>query len=291
MSLTGLITFIAGTKAKASEVNSNFTKVKSFVDTLESNIATNTADISALESDKANVNGNASNRFAVADAVNNTDAMNKQKFMEMTHNSRRFINGLNVTKTDDDTIAIAIGSAFDSTFEKIMLLNAGASVTNSTQSASTTYYVYLISKEDGTTQCIVSTEAVTPSLPSGYVYFRQIANYKTDADNKIAVIELVKLADIGYVIPLPDYTKGVSKSTGSNQTVDINGLLVCSYYSGDNLNASLVINGVTIYNSNNGYGSNTTISLTFPVQIGDVFNFSGSAGSKKAVIYPLKGAN
>ena len=42
-------TFIAGTKAKASEVNSNFNAVKTLVDANEVNIAQNELDIQNLE--------------------------------------------------------------------------------------------------------------------------------------------------------------------------------------------------------------------------------------------------
>jgi hypothetical protein len=185
MGLIGLIEFIAGTKAKAQEVNSNFNTVKSFVNGLEADIALNTTDISNLESNKADLTGNPTVKFNMDDAVNNTEGVNKRTLFKYTHNSQRYINGLFVVRSNDTSVTISEGSAMDSTFTHIMVLNGSTVATNTNQGASTTYYVYLISKEDGTTQCIISPQSVTPSLPSGYLYFRQIGSYVTDKDNKI----------------------------------------------------------------------------------------------------------
>lgn len=210
MSLIGLITFIAGTKAKAIEVNTNFNLVKSFVDTLESNVEQNTSDIETLDTGKADVNGDASNRFAVADAVNDTDAVNKQTLFNYTHNAQGYINGLSLAKTASDTVSMELGSAFDSTFTHIMILDTSVSLTNSSQGASTTYYIYLIAKEDGTTQGLISSDSVTPSLPSGYLYFRQIGYYTTNSDNKIDLV-------VNNDIITPDYI--VERTHGSNYVI------------------------------------------------------------------------
>ena len=180
MALTGLITFIAGTKAKAGEVNTNFSLVQSFVDALETTVAGNTSAISLLGSTKAGLNGSASNTFDVANAINATHAVNKQTAYEYIHNARRYVNGLNVTKTNDNTIAISIGSAYDSTFEQVMVLDTALSKANSTQSANTVYYVYLIAKALGASvDVLISTSSDNPPLPTDYELFRKIATYKT----------------------------------------------------------------------------------------------------------------
>lgn len=56
-------TFIAGTKAKANEVNENFTSAKQFMDNLETEQAANTADILQLEQNKADLNGSLDKDF------------------------------------------------------------------------------------------------------------------------------------------------------------------------------------------------------------------------------------
>lgn len=216
MSLTGLITFTAGTKAKASEVNSNFNTVKSFVDTLESNIATNTSDIEALDSGKADINGDATVRFAVANAVNNTDAVNKQTAFAYIYNGRRYIDGFKIAKTASDTISVQAGSCYDSTFEQIMYIASPSSVQNTTQSVNTTYYVYVVAKTGGVDpQIIISTSSTTPTLPSGYTLYRCIGEYTTLTDGVDTVTNAI--SDIkSYSTPnteiTPDTSAGVTKT-------------------------------------------------------------------------------
>lgn len=277
MSLLGLITFIAGTKAKASEVNTNFSTVKSFVDGLETGLASNTSDITSLQNDKADLNGNASVRFAMADAVNNTDGVNKETLFANTHNAQRYINGLQIAKTANDTVSIQAGSTFDSTFTKEMILDASMSVQNTTQAVNSTYYMYLISKEDGTTQVIVSTEAVTPSLPSGYLYFRQIGKYFTfKATNDIAMV----INSDEYIREKYDYANYTSYNTTSSSdhyfgktfTAESDGLVViCTGFS-----SYIKIDGVTSAQTGfDSQGYRTTISL--PVSRGQTYTFSGSS--------------
>jgi len=198
MALTGLITFIAGTKAKAQEVNTNFSLVKSFVDGLESTVAGNTSDISSLDSTKADLNGSASNTFDVANAINATHAVNKQTAYLYNYNGRRFIDGLSLAKTGATSISITAGSAYDSTFEQVMVFDTATSKTNATQAVNSTYYVYLIAKALGaSTDILISTSSTNPPLPTDYVYYRQIGKYFTK--------EFVN--EIDMVVNADDYTR------------------------------------------------------------------------------------
>ena len=78
MSIVKPFTFVAGTKAKAGEVNDNFDILYSQVNSNISELAQINIDIDNIGLNKADVNGNSTQRFSVADAVNNTDAVNKQ---------------------------------------------------------------------------------------------------------------------------------------------------------------------------------------------------------------------
>lgn len=76
MAITKPFTFVAGTKARANEVNQNFDVLYSEVNSIDSTLTSIDVDIQSLKDDKANINGNASQRFQVAPAVNSYDAVN-----------------------------------------------------------------------------------------------------------------------------------------------------------------------------------------------------------------------
>lgn len=82
MSIVKPFTFVAGTKAKAGEVNDNFDILYAQVNANISELAQVNIDIDNMGLNKADVNGNSTQRFSVADAVNNTDAVNKQYMLE-----------------------------------------------------------------------------------------------------------------------------------------------------------------------------------------------------------------
>lgn len=82
MSIVKPFTFVSGTKAKAGEVNDNFDVLYTQVNAIISELAQINIDIDNIGLNKADVNGNSTQRFSVADAVNNTDAVNKQYMLE-----------------------------------------------------------------------------------------------------------------------------------------------------------------------------------------------------------------
>lgn len=313
MSLTGLITFTAGTKAKASEVNTNFSLVKSFVDTNESNIATNTSDIETLDSGKAGVNGDATNRFAVADAVNNTDAVNKQTAFAYIYNGRRYIDGFKIAKTASDTISVASGSCYDSTFEQIMYLASPSSIQNTTQSLNTTYYVYVVAKTNGADpQVIISTSSTTPALPSGYTLYRCVGKYSTLTDGVSTTVNAI--SDVtSYSTPnteiAPDYSAGSTKTAyyynGSSYvpyeyTAQSDGFIWVknTIYSSSAMSCYLTIDDVSFeygYEQSGGDAHVSKHGLIMPIKKGSTYKATDSSGGSGAngritlIFYPRKG--
>ena len=75
MSITKPYTFQPNAKARANEVNANFDTLYSQANTNISNIEANARDIDDLNDTKAELNGNSTQRFAVADSVNDTDPL------------------------------------------------------------------------------------------------------------------------------------------------------------------------------------------------------------------------
>lgn len=192
MSIAKPFTFVANTYAKASEVNADFDTVYAQVNSNISSIAQNANDIDNLENNKANINGSTSQRFAVADAVSNGDAINKQTLFKQIGNVLDFISGFIITKdsgSPEDTIIVSEGSAYDSTKTVVLSLSEALSKQNTTQAANTTYYVYIIGTATGAqTDILISPSQTAPGLPSGYTLYRQIGYYTTNDDNEISTI-------------------------------------------------------------------------------------------------------
>ena len=192
MSIAKPFTFTANTYAKASEVNADFDIVYSQVNANISAIATNATDIDNLENNKADINGSSAQRFAVADPVTSADAVNKQTLIKAIGNSIDYISGLVISKDSgnpEDTIIVSAGSCYDSTKTVVLSLDSSTSKQNLNQGASTTYYVYIIGNDTGSSvDILISPNSTTPTLPSGYTKYRQIGHYTTNSDSEIEYI-------------------------------------------------------------------------------------------------------
>lgn len=305
-------TFVAGTKAKANEVNADFDTLYSEVNTMDAKITENTSDIADLGTNKANVNGNSSNRFAVANPVNNYDAVNKQYLFNSIGNSLPYINGLGLTIADNNTIGVAAGSAYDSTLTTLLALDTSISKQNTTQSASTTYYVYLIGNSTGSSvDALISTSSDNPALPTDYTLFRRIGYYKTNSDNKIEKVFNESINQYNGTASLitgvsaqlidnmmPDYAHGVSKSARTNYLADVAGWLNFGVQF-ENGSASLRIGTSSTY-SNNAQVINLWIAdygtqnIIVPIPKGHYYyaDYSGnSTHVTKLIFYPCKGGN
>lgn len=192
MSIAKPFTFVANTYAKASEVNADFDTVYSQVNANISAIATNATDIDNLENNKADINGSSSQRFAVDNPVTNADAVNKRTLFKAIGNSIDYISGLAISKdsgSPEDTIIVSVGSCYDSTKSIVLSLDSAISKQNLNQGASTTYYVYIIGNDTGSSvDILISSSSTTPTLPSGYTKYRQIGHYTTNSSSKIEYI-------------------------------------------------------------------------------------------------------
>ena len=217
MSIAKPFTFVANTYAKASEVNANFDTVYSQVNSNISAIAQNATDIDNLENNKADINGSTAQRFAVADAITDGDAINKQTLFKAIGNSIDYISGFTITKdsgSPEDTIIVSAGSAYDSTKSIVLSLANSLSKQNTNQAASATYYVYVIGSSTGSSvDILISPNQVTPTLPTGYSLYRQIGSYTTNSDNEIDSINSSALNNIissGAHVVTQTYINGTS---------------------------------------------------------------------------------
>lgn len=221
-------TFIAGTKAKSGEVNKNFTSLKLFVDTLETNQATNTTDILQLEQNKADLNGNNEQRFQVADATNSFDAINKQTLLNLVSNTQEVIKGFVLSKFNSTTVSATAGSCYDSTFVYMIKSNTSLSKAQTNLGKNAKYYVYVCAdKDNGNCKLVISLSNSTPELPAGFEYFRQLGYFTTNGDGEINQVSNNSDTASGYI--------------GEKGYITLNGLVTIQWgYADVNLNNSAV---------------------------------------------------
>lgn len=85
---------------------------------------------------------------------------------------------------------------------------------------STTYHAFVISKPDGTTATLAST-SLTPALPSGYLFKRRIASFRTDAGSHI-----LAYTQIGDTFLWSNPVQDLNASAISVTTATLNALTV-----------------------------------------------------------------
>lgn len=155
------------------------------------------------------------------------------------------IDGLVISKNSTsptDTIDVSAGSCFDSTKAKVLKLSSTTSKQNSSQATSTTYYVYLIAKSDlSVYDILITTSSSSPTLPTDYVYYRQIGSYTTDGSGHIYTTSSDRY-------PYPDYPNGISKTNGELYTATVDGVVTVSGSGGSS--------GISIYIEIDGVRTN-----------------------------------
>jgi len=262
-------TFIPGTKAKANEVNENFNAVKTEFASHAALIAQNTKSISAINTNIT------------------TDLNNKLGYEDMPD----IVSGLTLSYLDG-TLTIKAGFCMDSTRQKFMRLKTefykdttkvfaqgsnNGLMFESNIDASSTYNVFLIAKEDSTTD-VIATKDEIPRLTEDFVYFAKIGNFYTDENGAISqtfphssLSELFIAGSIGFNT-FPDYTRGVSKAWGAEHVAEENGWLYAYSYAWEQTftNPILQISGVR-FNVAGCAGMYACSSIFHPVSKGETY--------------------
>ena len=306
MAITKPYTFVAGTKAKAVEVNEDFDVLYSETNRIGTEIINLELDIQDVNSSKANINGDATQRFQLANPENSYDGVNKNYLEGSIANVKDYISGYVITKNTSNSIRVSSGSCYDSTFTTIISSTGNITKTNSTQSANATYYVYVISDASGyNANILITTSSTNPPLPSGYTLFRRIGNYNTNSSGAIKYIVnnsnsiVLNSRDItGYV--MPNYSAGINIAFStfvSGYTAPSDGVIMCrTYPSGaGGRDYYYTINGVTISSGFGGPQDDADIeTITILVSRNDkikIINSSVTPRSWSAHFYPCKGDN
>ena len=293
MSITKPYTFQPNTKARANEVNANFDTLYSQANTNISNIEANARDIDELNDTKAELNGDSTQRFAVADPVNDTDAINKQTMLGQLAPTIDYIGGLTITKdssSPNDTIIVSSGSCYDSTKKVVLSLANSTSKKNATQAASATYYIHIIGNATGSsTNIIISNDSISPTLPSGYTLYRLIGFYTTNGNGNINLIynysNSLGVKEISNYL-MPDYSKGINVLAG-NFTPTTNGIL-SGYLNVDANNGfSVSLNGDVLFRCASSSSWENKKGFIFPLCKNETYVLGG--GNWVCKFYPLKG--
>lgn len=250
MSITKPFTFVAGTKARANEVNADFDELYRQVNKNISNISQNALDIDNLDSNKANINGNSTEVFNVADATANTHSVNKQTLFKYIENTLDYITGLTISKdsgSPNDTIIVTAGSCYDSTKSVVLALANSTSKKNENQATNATYYVHIIGNATGSsTDILISTSQLSPTLPAGYTLFRYIGSYTTDGSGNINIITNIS------------GSSKLSATSGRDWVKLSNGLIIQ-------------------WKSQNGFGKGTQKTITWSTPFSGHYIVAGSA--------------
>lgn len=264
-------TFIPGTKAKANEVNSNFNTVKTFVDQNEVDIAQNEVDINNLQSGKADINGNISNTFQVADPVGNYDAVNKQYFKANIANTLDYISGFKLTKQSDTSVSATAGSCYDSTFEYMITQSTSLTKDQENLGDNATYYVYVCAdKESTTNQLIFSLSSTTPELPADYDYFRRLGSFTTNDSGVIDTVITDSSVNLDGTVKEPSWSDTSARSTGTTYTADEDGwVFICASVKGNNY-PTFKVNNITIA-TGGVWKYDSVLTVTAPIFKGNTY--------------------
>ena len=234
-------TFEAGKTAKSREVNINFESLYDDVNEY-TGIVNNYVDrLEEVETNKANINGDANMPFNVGEATTATNAVNKGQVEKMISPLIDYISGLYLSKDGNNSVIVSKGSCYDTTHTVQIVLNENTSFTNASQVASSTYYVYLSVDDNGDNlQCLFTQDTNYP--PYGVEKYRCIGRYSTNSSNQIDATTIVSygtnqsgelsdnIVQQAFAAMLPNLSSGRSYSGGKKYTAPANGWLrwVCN---------------------------------------------------------------
>ena len=190
MSLILPYVFTGGTSAKAQEVNANFQQIKRFVDDLETKFNNVNDSVIDLVNTTANINGNSSNVFNVANPVTDYNAVNKAYLDQQMAIFKPVIIGLKVTKTGNQSFSIGVGSCFDSNYLHPIVNRTVYSSSGFLFDASTTYNIYVTARVSDSMDfdCVLTTGTDTPTLIYEDTIYRKIGTLTTDVSAYISTI-------------------------------------------------------------------------------------------------------
>lgn len=314
-----LTEFVPGTKAKAQEVNENFSILKDAINA------------------KASMNGDAGQSFSVANATSSSHAVNKSQMDTSVNNLKTAMDGLNnrfsllngnLSSGESDlmafsgsTLSFKIGGSYaplnwvcaNGTIESVTSLpNITGLSTNGT---------YNVVKEYAATNAIATASKVTqgktfPTTPADGDYHCLVASgintYKRISGNWVETqyIDLGTVTIAGSVITsvtskpylqngfdinaasqgfkMPNLSSVVSKVWNTTYNAECDGWIFVSSVTSNVVNSTLTINSLVVWQ--NTSGANGDINTGFiPIAKGSTYIATGGASSQVIKFIPAKG--
>lgn len=297
MAITKPYTFQAGTKARASEVNQDFDILYSEVNRIGTEILNIDIEIQNVAEGKADINGNAGQAFKMANPEDSYDGVNKNFLENAIANIKEYISGFIISKDTDTSIIVSSGSCYDSTFSVVINSTGNITKENTIQGAGTRY-IHAISDNSGRqVDILISSQSISPALPTGYTKYRLIGSIVVDSENKINSISYFgnksdKNNNTNYItgIVTPDYSKGIA-TTAQTYTAPYDGVYYASYAVNEQRPGYVYVNDkeAGAYWDYEGEGGMVTTPFTVVVSKGDVISWT-SAGVRFGRFYPMKGS-
>lgn len=294
--------FRAGTKAKSAEVNENFLAVKQFVDLLEDDIATNQISVQTLEDTKANINGNPTERFQVANGIVGNDAVNMNTLEKNTQNVRGYIDGYTLSATNK-VITASKGSCYSyNGSEYQYLIKSTTSIQTGTLSlaSNTKYYVYVWGDSSGANFPKLTAEnKTTPTVkPQNTDCYRRIGYFFTDNNGNITSIykegEKVIPSRVGFITSYLGTIAGFVDDDGKDyiaeqdlylyvqEIAENNGIEIYIWLGGTKRQVGALGSG--------GVGDYDSTSLLIPIKKGQKYNITAHKNANwKAYKYGMGG--
>lgn len=178
--------FTAGTKAKANEVNENFTQLLNkdnelidAIDTINTNI-----------SDVVHKGTSASDVLQVADALSSLDAVNLQTLNTLIEPLKGIMNGYKlVLNTVANTITIGTGACYDNYGNRIIKSTQDLSVIGTSRMANATLNLFILkdynNNNNPTTQV---TNNDYPTLETSTTIFRRVGQLITNEEGVVTQV-------------------------------------------------------------------------------------------------------
>ena len=178
--------FTASTKAKANEVNENFTQLlnkdNEIIDAIDT-INTSIADV-------VHKGTSASDTLQVANALNSLDAVNLQTFNSLIEPLKGVMNGYELTlNTVANTITIGGGRCYDSFENRVIKSTQDLSVIGTGRIANATLNLFILkdyTNNNNPTPQVTNNDY--PTLETSTTIFRRIGQLVTNAEGTVTEV-------------------------------------------------------------------------------------------------------